>query len=83
MVGVMDGVGEGWMTTIQFTPRRRFGFGNDGRGRGEWGIMVGGAGVIGNEKEDVKSSETSLDVSSRDDQNRKKRCVKIILLAFC
>ncbi len=46
------------------------------RGRGEWGIMVGGAGVGGNnEKEDVKSSETSLDVSSRDDQNRKKICV--------
>ncbi len=37
--------------------------------------MVGGAGVGGNEKEDVKSSETSLDVSSRDDQNCKKRSV--------
>ena len=38
--------------------------------------MVGGAGVGGNEKEDVKSSETSLDVSSRDDQNCKKEiCV--------
>ena len=37
--------------------------------------MVGGVGVGGNEKEDVKSSETSLDVSSRDDQNRKKRSV--------
>ena len=28
--------------------------------------MVGGAGVGGNEKEDVKSSETSLDESSRE-----------------
>ncbi len=37
--------------------------------------MVGGAGVGRNEKEDVKSSETSLDESLRDDQNRKKRCV--------
>jgi hypothetical protein len=37
--------------------------------------MVGGAGVSGNEKEDVKSSETSLDESLRDDQNRKKRVV--------
>ena len=37
--------------------------------------MVGGVGVGGNEKEDVKSSETSLDESSRDDQNRKKRVV--------
>ncbi len=54
----MDGAGEGSTTTIKFTPRRFFGFGNDGQGRGEWGIMVGGAGVDGNEKE-VKSSETS------------------------
>ncbi len=39
--------------------------------------MVGGAGVGGkqNEKEDVKSSETSLGVSSNGDKNRKKRCV--------
>ncbi len=37
--------------------------------------MVGGAGVGGNEKEDVKSSETSLDETSRDEQNRKKRSV--------
>jgi hypothetical protein len=37
--------------------------------------MVGGAGVGGNEKKDVKSSETSLDESSRDDQNCKKRVV--------
>ncbi len=37
--------------------------------------MVGGAGVGVNEKDDVKSSETSLDKSSRDEQNRKKRCV--------
>jgi hypothetical protein len=37
--------------------------------------MVGGAGVGGNEMEDVKSSETLLDESSRDEQNRKKRCV--------
>ncbi len=29
----------------------------------------------GNEKEDVKSSETSLDESLRDDQNCKKRVV--------
>jgi hypothetical protein len=45
--------------------------------------MVGGAGVAGNEKEDVKSSETSLDESSRDDQNCKKIVVYIIMLAFC
>jgi hypothetical protein len=37
--------------------------------------MVGGAGVGGNEKEDVKSSETSLDESLRDDQNCKTRVV--------
>jgi hypothetical protein len=37
--------------------------------------MVGGAGVGGIEKEDVKSSETSLDESSKDDQNHKKRVV--------
>ncbi len=38
--------------------------------------MVGGAGVGRNEKEDVKSSETSLDESSRDDQNsQKESCV--------
>jgi hypothetical protein len=36
-----------------------------------------------NEKEDVKSSETSLDESLRDDQNCKKRVVYIIFLAFC
>ena len=35
----------------------------------------GRAGVGRNEKEDVKSSETSLDESSRDEQNCKKRCV--------
>ena len=44
--------------------------------------MVGGAGVDGNEKEDVKSSKTSLDESSRDEQNCKKKVVYIILLAF-
>ncbi len=37
--------------------------------------MVGGVGVGENEKEDVKSSETSLDESSRDDRNCKKRVV--------
>ncbi len=37
--------------------------------------MVGGAGVGGNEKEDVKSSERSLDESLRDDHNCKKRVV--------
>jgi hypothetical protein len=37
--------------------------------------MVGGTGVGVNEKEDVKSSETSLDESSKDEQNCKKRCV--------
>ncbi len=37
--------------------------------------MVGGVRVGENEKEDVKSSETSLDESSRDDQNCKKRVV--------
>ncbi len=45
--------------------------------------MVGGAGVGRNEKEDVKSSETSLDESLRDDQNHKNRAVYTILLAFC
>ena len=58
MVGVMDGAGEGSTTKINSPQGAVFGFGNDGRGQGEWGIMVGGAGVDGNEKE-VKSSETS------------------------
>ena len=35
--------------------------------------MVGGAGVGGNEKEDVKSSETSLDESSS--KMQKESCV--------
>ena len=44
-------------TTITFTPRRHFrGFGIDGQGRGEQGIIVGGADVGGNENKDVKSS---------------------------
>ena len=38
-------------------------------------IMVGGVDVGGNEKEDVKSSKTSLDESTRDEQNCKIRCV--------
>ena len=45
--------------------------------------MGGGAGVGGNENEDVKSSQMSPDKSTRDEQNRKKRVVLIFLLAFC
>ncbi len=56
LVGAIDGAGEGATTTIKFTPKAVFGFGNDGRGRGERGIMVGGASMGGNEKEEVKSS---------------------------
>ena len=41
--------------------------------------MVGGAGVGGNEKEDVKSSETSLDESSRDSKIAKRDVCKL----FC
>ncbi len=45
--------------------------------------MVGGAGASVNENKDVESSQTSLDKSTRDEQNCKKRCEEIILLAFC
>jgi hypothetical protein len=52
-----------------------FGFGNDGQEQGEWGIMVEGVGVGGNENKDVKVSQMSPDKSTRDAQNCNKKCV--------
>jgi hypothetical protein len=45
--------------------------------------MVGGVGVGRNENKDVKSSQMSPGESTRDEQNRKKRVVLIVLLPFC
>ncbi len=57
LVGAMGGMGEGSTTMIKFTKKALFlDLEMLGEGGGEWGIMVGGAGVGGNEKEDVKSS---------------------------
>ncbi len=76
LVGAMYGMGEGPMTTIKFTPRRRFWIQKWWARAGGRGIMAGGVSVGGNENTKISNPAERHWMNQREMiKIAKKRCV--------